>query len=206
MARLILLDDHLSLHAAIREYLQRIAGHEFVAELTRGSELVAAVDRRRPDLLILDLELEGEHDFEPVAVIRELHAIHPELKVMVFSGHDEGIWLARLIDDLAINGYVHKSEPLVELVRAVEHALRGATYYSPRIAQRKRELDRALWERDDLETLQLLADGHTISQIANRLHVSDRTVRRSVERMRHKVRATSNQEAMVKARRQGLIV
>ena len=206
MARLILLDDHLSLHAAIREYLQRIAGHEFVSELTRGSELVSAVDRRRPDLLILDLELAGEHDFDPVRAIHELHAIHPELKVVVFSGHDEGIWLARLIDDLTIDGYVHKSEPLAELVHAVEHALRGATYYSPRIAQRKRDLDRALWERDDLETLQLLANGHTISQIANRLHVSDRTVRRSVEHIRNKIRATSNQEAIVKARRQGLIV
>jgi DNA-binding NarL/FixJ family response regulator len=206
MARLILLDDHLSLHAAIRDYPQRIAGHEFVSELTRGGELVSAVDRRRPDLLILDLELEGEHDFEPVAAIHELHTIHPELKVVVFSGHDEGIWPARLIDDLSVNGYVHKSEPLVELVHAVERALRDAAYYSPRIARRKRELDRAPWERADLETLQLLADGHTTSQIANRLHVSDRTVRRSVERMRNKVRATSTQEAIVKARRQGLIV
>ena len=206
MARLILLDDHLSLHAAIREYLQRIAGHEFVSELTRGGELISAVDRRRPDLLILDLELEGEHDFDPVATIHELHTIHPELKIVVFSGHDEGIWLARLIDDLAVDGYVHKSEPLVELVHAVEHALRGATYYSPRIARRKRDLDRALWERADLETLQFLANGHTILQIANRLHVSDRTVRRSVERIRTKIRATSNQEAVIKARRQGLIV
>ena len=69
-----------------------------------------------------------------------------------------------------------------------------------------RDIDRALWERDDLETLQLLADGHTVSQIAKQLHVSDRTVRRSMERMRTKIRATSNQEAIVKARRQGLIV
>ena len=206
MARLILLDDHLSIHSAICEYLQRIAGHEFVSELTRGSELISAVDRRRPDLLVLDLELEGEHDFDPVRAIHELHTIHPELKVVVFSGHDAGIWLARLIDDLAVDGYVHKSEPLVELVHAVEHALRGATYYSPRIARRKRDLDRALWERADLETLQFLANGHTILQIANRLHVSDRTVRRSVERIRTKIRATSNQEAMIKARMQGLIV
>jgi two-component system response regulator DesR len=206
MARLILLDDHLSIHSAIREYLQRTAGHEFVSELTRGSELISAVDRRRPDLLILDLELEGEHDFDPAQVIHNLNAAHPELKVVVFSGHDEGIWLARLIDDLAVNGYVHKSEPLVELVHAVEHALRGATYHSPRIARRKRDLDRTLWERADLETLQFLANGQTISQIANRLHVSDRTVRRSVERIRTKIRATSNQEAVIKARRQGLIV
>ena len=49
MARLILLDDHLSLHAAIREYLQRIAGHEFVSELTRGSELVSAANWHRPE-------------------------------------------------------------------------------------------------------------------------------------------------------------
>ncbi len=206
MAQMILLDDHLSLHAAIRDYLQRTAGHTFVAELTRGCELVSAVDRRRPDLLILDLELEGEHDFDPVAAIHELHTIHPELKVVVFSGHDEGIWLARLIDDLAVDGYVHKSEPLVELVHAVEHALRGATYYSPRIARRKREMDRAQWDVADLETLQLLADGYTVAQIAERLHVSDRTVRRSVERIRNRIRAMSNPEAVVKARRQGLIV
>ena len=206
MARLILLDDHLSIHAAIREYLQRIAGHEFVSELTRGSELVSVVDRHRPDLLILDLELEGEHDFDPAQVIHNLNATHPELKVVVFSGHDEGIWLVRLIDNLAVDGYVHKSEPLVELVHAVEHALQGAMYYSPRIARHKRDLDRALWEHTDLETLQILADGHTVSQIANRLHVSDRTVRRSLERIRTKIRATSNQEAVIKARRQGLIV
>ncbi|MBN1937303.1 MAG: response regulator transcription factor [Anaerolineae bacterium] len=206
MARLILLDDHLSLHAAIRDYLQRTAGHTFVAELTRGSELVSSVARHRPDLLILDLELEGEHDFDPAGAMGELRAVHPDLKVVVFSGHDEGIWLARLIDDLAVNGYVHKSEPLAELVHAVEHALRGATYYSPHVARRKRELDRAQWDSDDLETLQLLADGYTVSQIAERLHVSDRTVRRCVERIRSRIRATSNAEAVVKARRQGLVV
>ncbi|MBN1935043.1 MAG: response regulator transcription factor [Anaerolineae bacterium] len=161
---------------------------------------------RRPDLLILDLELEGEHNFDPVSVIRELRAIHPALKVVVFSGHDEGIWLARLIDGLTVNGYVHKSEPLVELVHAVEHALRGATYYSPHVARRKRELDRAQWDSDDLETLQLLADGYAVAQIAGLLHVSDRTVRRSLERIRDRIRATSNPEAVVKAKRQGLIV
>ncbi|MBN1935051.1 MAG: response regulator transcription factor [Anaerolineae bacterium] len=206
MARLILLDDHLSLHAAIRDYLQRTAGYVFVAELTNGSKLIAVIARHRPDLLILDLQLEGEHDFDPVVAIREMRATHPDLKVVVFSGHDEGIWLARLIDDLAVNGYVHKSEPLVELVHAIEHALRGATYYSPHVARRKRELDRAQWDSDDLETLQLLADGHTVSQIAGKMHVSDRTVRRSVERIRGRIRATSNPEAVVKARRQGLIV
>jgi hypothetical protein len=47
---LILLDDHLSLHAAIRGYLQRVAEHESVSELTRGSELIPAVTRHRPDL------------------------------------------------------------------------------------------------------------------------------------------------------------
>jgi hypothetical protein len=49
VARLILLDDHLDLHAAIRDYLQRVAEHEFVSELTRGSELISAVTRHRPD-------------------------------------------------------------------------------------------------------------------------------------------------------------
>jgi DNA-binding NarL/FixJ family response regulator len=206
MARLTLLDDHRSLNAAIRDYLQRVAGHAFVAGLTRASELVSTIARHRPDLLILDLQLEGEREFDPVAAIHELHAIHPALKVVVFSAHDEGVWLTRLVDDLAVDGYVHKSEPLAELVRAIEHALRGATYYSPRVARRRRDLDRAQWDPADLATLQLLAEGHTVSQIATRLHVSDRTVRRSVARMQTKVRATSNQEVVVKARREGLIV
>ncbi len=50
MARSILLDDHLSPQAAICDYLQRVAEHEFVPELARGSELISAVTRHRPDL------------------------------------------------------------------------------------------------------------------------------------------------------------
>ena len=50
MARLTLLDDHLSIHSVICDYLQRVAEHEFVPELTRGSELISAVTRHRPDL------------------------------------------------------------------------------------------------------------------------------------------------------------
>jgi hypothetical protein len=50
VAGLILLDDHLSLHAAICDYLQRIAEHQFVSELTRGTQLISAVTRHRPDL------------------------------------------------------------------------------------------------------------------------------------------------------------
>ena len=50
MVRLILLDDHLIIHSAIRDYLQRVAEHEFISERTRGSQLISAVTRHRPDL------------------------------------------------------------------------------------------------------------------------------------------------------------
>ena len=59
---------------------------------------------------------------------------------------------------------------------------------------------------DNQQTLQLLVDEHTISQIADQLYASDHIVRHSVERMRTKVRATPNKEAVTKAQRQGVIV
>jgi two-component system, NarL family, invasion response regulator UvrY len=178
-ARLLLVDDHAIVRAGYRHLLEQQDRYTVVAEAATADEAYAMYREFHPDLVITDLALPGSSGLE--ALQRILRA-DPAARVLVFSMH--------LSPDLALAalragalGYVTKSSPPDVLLRAIAEVLAGRNVLSPDIAQvvavarltgRRRPLE-DLTPRE-FDVLCMLVSPASVKEIAQRLHLSVKTI------------------------------
>lgn len=175
--RIVLADDH----TMVREALARILGEderiEVVAQARDGSEALEAVERARPDVLILDYSMP---DHEPVRAIEGLKERHPEVGVLVLTVHENVHYALRVLEAGAL-GYLIKSAAADELLEAIRAVRAGRIYLSSSISHEV--LDRLRTPRGkrtgieslsarEFSLLRLLGSGKTLQQSAQAMNVS----------------------------------
>jgi two-component system response regulator DesR len=202
--RALLVDDHPCIRHALREYLERTSDIEAAGEVQRGRDLPSALRKTKPDLVILDLEL--ERGFVPEDAIAQIRALTPNAKIAVYSGHGE-LPLIERMTDLQVEGYILKTEKMAIVVHALETILAGERWISPAIALLLADAHAAAALTPTERTiLQRLADGQNVRQIATQLHRSDRSVRGYLSSAVAKMKAKSREQAIADAVREGHIV
>ncbi len=188
MSDILLVEDHAIVRSGIRRLLADRPALT-VTDAATGEAALTALRGRAFDLLILDLNLPGLGGLE---LLRRIMAAWPGLKVLVFSQHTEAVYASRAMEAGA-RGYVSKDAAPEELLEAIETVLAGGTAIERDIAQelgsRGAEEDaylRPLTQRD-MEILRLLADGKSLSQIAEALGVAYKTVANTLSRIKDKL-------------------
>jgi len=176
--RILIVEDHPIVRAGLRRLLSsdpQIA----IWEAASGKEALGIFKAHRPDLVILDLNLPGVGGLE---VIGRLKAEDAAVRILVLSVHDNALHVTRAMQAGA-TGYVSKSAPPDEILEAVKRVAAGRPFIEHSIAQELallniRRLPDPLKElsRRDLEVLRLLGDGRTLTQIADTMGVSHKTV------------------------------
>lgn len=181
--RIVIADDHPIVRRGFASLLEHEADCCVVAETGDGLETLAAVERERPDVLVCDVSMPGLHGIE---VARRVSARYAETRVVMLSMHRSEAYIAEALRSGAL-GYVLKDSSPDELVEAVRTVMRGQRYFSPSLPM---DLIRYYAEADvgqvrdryatltdrEREVVQLIAEGHTSPQIAERLFISPRTV------------------------------
>lgn len=183
--RILLADDHAVLRAGLKLLLNAEADIEVIGEASDGEEAIAQVNTLMPDLLLLDLTMPK---LNGVDCIEELMKIHPNLKILVLTMHDDEEYL-RAVFSVGAKGYVLKKAADVELLSAIRTVARGEMFIYPSMAtqlvyrQLVRTADKETKEKNvkhlsdrEREVLRYLALGHTNHEIADMLHVSVKTV------------------------------
>jgi DNA-binding NarL/FixJ family response regulator len=205
-----IVDDHAFFRAGLRSLLAE-HGFPVVGEAAAADAALPLIERRRPDVVIMDLSMPG---MSGVEATRELLARVPKLVVLVVTvSSAEGDVLDAL--EAGASGYLLKESSPEEIVRAVEAAVEGETPLSPRVAGlivhrargRAGDLDAsgaALTDRE-VEVLRLLADGLDNSEIALRLYLSPTTVKRHVSTIFAKTGVSNRVQAAIWAVRGGII-
>lgn len=190
-----LVDDHAVLRDGLRLLLQMQADIEVVGEAANGRDAVQGVARSRPDVVILDVimpELNG------IEAARQILADNPAVKIIILSMNSNSEHIFRAFEAGA-RGYLLKASAGTEVVEAVKAVYAGRRYLSQDISdtvideyvrQRKSaQADNplALLSPRELEVLQLIVEGHTYADIANRLALSPDTVKTYRSRMMQKL-------------------
>ena len=205
--KILIVDDHPVVRAGLRRLLAVEPAVEF-GEAADGREALDAFREQRPTLVILDLNLPGLGGIE---VIARLKTADPEARILVLSMHDDYIHVTRALQAGAA-GYVSKNAPPEELLEAVRRVAGGHTYIEHEIAEGLvfAKLRTPLHPLDDLssrdlEMLRLLAQGHSLPQIADTLGIAYKTAANSSSRIKTKLGASGTADLIRIAIRSGLL-
>ena len=180
--RIVLADDHALVRAGFRALLQSLDGIEVVAEAENGAQALELIERHLPDLVLMDIAMPGLNGLEAAARAAKSA---PEVKIIVLSMHANEEYVLQSLKAGA-KGYLLKDAGLAELQLALESVSSGQTFLSPAIS--KHLIDAYVERTSDgmepftlltsrqREILQLIAEGATTKEIAQKLGVSVKTV------------------------------
>jgi DNA-binding NarL/FixJ family response regulator len=210
--RVLIVDDHTFFRAGLRSLLSE-RGFEVVGEAATAEAALPLIERRRPDVVVMDLSMPGMSGIEATRLVCERSPAPAVLVLTVSSGQADVIQAL----EAGAAGYLLKDSPPDELVRAIRAALDGDTPLSPRVARilveraRARPGDAAsarvserLSQRE-LEVLRLLAEGLDNSEIARRLFLSPTTVKHHASDVFAKLGVSNRVQAAIAAVRAGLV-
>jgi DNA-binding NarL/FixJ family response regulator len=180
MTRIVLADDHQMFRQALRAMLERAPDVEVVAEANNGEELLEVMRNFAVDVVCIDIAMPGMNGIDAT---RRLLAVSPNVKVIGLSAFSDSQFVLDLLNAGA-TGYITKAEAGEELLRAIHTVQLGRTYLCPDVAatvthalldQGPREATGPRLTSRERQVLQLIAEGHTSPQIADRLHLAAST-------------------------------
>ncbi len=181
--RILLVDDHPFMRAGLAGLIDRQADLMVCGEAGNPAEAFRALVKSKPDLVLTDLTMPGRSGLE---FIKDLRAAEPNLAVLVISMHDEVVHAERALRGGA-RGYIMKEAGGENLLSAIRQVLRGEVYVSPRMSARILEGLSGTKPRGssspiekltdrEFEIFQLIGQGNSTRDIAEKLHLSTKTV------------------------------
>jgi DNA-binding NarL/FixJ family response regulator len=195
--RVLLADDHAVVRAGIRNALQELEAIEIVGEVDDGPSLIAALERLKPNLLLIDVTMP---DFEPVSTICQVRARYPATKILVVSAYDDDAYVQGLLG-AGVHGYHLKDQPLGDLRLAVDRVLAGERWISSSLIDKLlRPADSgaaapALTSRQR-EILRLLQQGLDNQSLSQELGLSVKTIENHLTRIYRQLNVQSRLEAV----------
>jgi two-component system invasion response regulator UvrY len=200
--RLLLVDDHPVFRQGVRRVFADGLADVHIGEADDGLTALNQLRSDEWDLVLLDVTLPGPDGLE---VLKEVRAEFPRVPVLVVSMHPADQFASRMIAAGAV-GYVTKDADPSELLRAVTLALKGQRYVPPSAgATPDGDLRHQHLSDREYQVLRMVASGLTVSQIAQELSISVKTVSTYRARVLEKMGMENNAELMHYAMRRGLV-
>jgi DNA-binding NarL/FixJ family response regulator len=180
--RVVIVEDHALVRAGMRALLQKIEGIEVVSDVGDGWEAVKSVKADSPDVVLMDIAMPGLNGLDATSrIVRE----SPTTRVILLSMHANEEYFQQALQ-VGASGYLLKGAELAELELALKTVARGETYLTPAVAKYAINAYREKSEGPSgpltrlstrqREILQLIAEGQTTKDIAQRLNLSVKTV------------------------------
>ncbi len=211
MLSILVADDHGIVREGLRRVLEAEPDLEVCGEASDGREVLAAVEKKRPHFVILDI---GMPRLGGLETLERLRADHPDVKVLLLSVHGDAPLIESAIS-LGADGYLLKDGRASEVLAAVRAIERGGSYFSPPVAREIAEQLRSprrsssdpfsLLSRREREVLHLIVDGLSAREIAQGLEISTKTVEAHRTSLMRKLGVRKATELVRYALRHGLI-
>jgi DNA-binding NarL/FixJ family response regulator len=201
--RVVLADDHAVVRAGTRQFLELEGDIRVVAEAENGEQAKKLIETHQPDVAVLDIQMPGATGIE---IARWIQSHYPSIGVLILTAYEDDPYVLAVIRAGA-NGYVLKTAPPEEVLRAVRDVNEGKSVLDPAITrnllvQRQEATESGPIEQltdRETEVLKLVGRGHTNKAIGLKLSISDRTVQGHLAHIFTKLQATSRTEAVMRA-------
>ena len=209
MTRVAIADDHAIMREGLKRILHGVEDIEVTAEASNGFEVLALVRRGGFEVLLMDMSMPGRSG---VDLIRQIKDEVPKLLILVLTMHEEDQYAVRAIRAGA-TGYLTKDTASSQLVNAIRKVAAGKPYISMQVAEQlainemptsEDEPHKALSDRE-FEVFNMLVNGKSITEIADALHLSVKTVSTHKTRILQKMSSTSLAELVQYAVAYGLV-
>jgi two-component system invasion response regulator UvrY len=209
MIRLLVVDDHELVRIGLRQILADYPAIQVAGEAADGETALRLNRELRPDVVLLDVSLPGLSGFE---VTTRLKQASPAVGIVILTVHEQAPYPTQLLEAGA-SAYLTKGCPATELVQAIHTVARGGRHIGSRVAQqmalnllpgRSASPFEGLSARE-MEVLLLLAEGHKVSEIADLMHLSPKTVATYKYRIYDKLNTRSDVDMTRMAMRWGVV-
>jgi DNA-binding NarL/FixJ family response regulator len=199
----LIVDDHEVVREGLRLSLSRAPHIRVIGEASDGASAITLAERRKPDVVIMDVRMPGMDGLEAT---KELTKKMPGVSVLIFTAFSERSLLARGLESGA-KGYILKEAPHETLLRAIEKVAKGEGYVDPALMPAflsGKDREEMLTARER-EILALLADGMSNNDVAQKLFISQETVKSHVRHILTKLEADTRTHAVAIALREAII-
>ena len=208
--KVMLADDHVLMREGIRQLLEFDGSIEVIGEASDGEECLQKLEKVKPDVLLLDINMTKLNGIE---VLEEIKRKKINVKVLILTVHNEVDYLIRAVD-IGVDGYIMKDSESAELKKAIMTVMDGESYIQPKLIPM---LNKRLITRDsDKEKLESLtgrekevlievANGMFNKEIATSLHISERTVKNHISNIFKKLDVSDRTQAAVFAIKNDLV-
>jgi DNA-binding NarL/FixJ family response regulator len=194
--RILICDDHEIVREAVKSRLAAFDSVQIVGEATDGDAVLTRVQELNPDVVIMDVELPGRDGIEATRAIRQQS---PDTKVIVFTGHAQPDLLALALRAGA-SGYVLKSAPAEDILRAIDAVTSGLTFIGGELTGGASGLEHLMQlSAREREVLMLLSEGLRVKEIGAKLNLSPATVHTHVRNAIAKLEVDTRTEAVALA-------
>jgi DNA-binding NarL/FixJ family response regulator len=181
--RVLIVDDHPLLRKGVSQLIDQEKDLVVVAEAEDAHKALAAIEQSKPEVALIDITLHGASGIE---LLKDIKARFPKLKMLVLSMHDESVYAHRALRAGA-SGYIMKQEGTEKVLVALRKVLKGEVYLSDRLGSRllhtlvsgRPTLTTSPVEKlsdRELEVFSLIGQGHGTRPIAEKLHLSVKTI------------------------------
>lgn len=204
--KVLVVDDHAVVRAGLATILGEQPDITIVGEAGDGFEATSKALELKPDVILMDIIMPKCSGLDAMIAIRDRM---PDARVLILTVSESEDNLFRALR-FGAQGYLLKSANIDEVADAVRKVAAGEVMLSPNIASRliaefRQKIDEPKLSSREMEVLQLLGQGLTNTQIANRLFISESTVRTYLRRLMDKLHLSHRTEAMAYAVRQGIV-
>jgi DNA-binding NarL/FixJ family response regulator len=196
--KVAIVDDHPIVRQGLAQAIAREPDLQVCAEAAGIVEALQKIEGASPDVFVIDISLDGENGIELIDYVKSRN---PEAKILVYSAYDEETFAGRVVRAGAL-GFINKREPIGKVVEAIRHVLKGEVFLSPQMTSNLlhraaigQTLDAdpvATLSDRELQVFQLIGEGFSTVQIADKLQVSPKTVESHRKTIKQKLNVQSS--------------